>query len=184
MLGLTANDPQFQPGFETVDTSIRAFIPVYAVYDFTDRNGIRGKRDALRWILEKRIVKLVRDSNFDVFDLASPMSHVRDGVPPCFVVHGTLDNLVPVEEARAFVGLHRAASTAPVAFAELPGAHHAFDVFPSIRSVLMVDGVERFASWAVSDARSSAARSADGAPASATGPTTTARTEPSPTLQS
>jgi acetyl esterase/lipase len=184
MLGLTANDARFQPGFEDVDTSVRAFVPVYAVYDFTDRNGIRGKRDALRWILEKRIVKLLRDANFDVFDLASPMSHVHDGVPPCFVIHGSLDNLVPVEEARAFVGLLRAASTAPVAYAELAGAHHAFDVFPSLRSVLMVDGVERFASWAVSDsARSVAARSADGAPASATGPTTTAHTEPSPTLQ-
>jgi acetyl esterase/lipase len=181
MLGLTANDPRFQPGFEAVDTSVRAFVPVYAVYDFTDREGLRGRRDALRWMLEKRIVKLLRETNFDVFDLASPMSHVRDGVPPCFVVHGTLDNLVPIEEARAFVGLLRAASKAPVAFAELPGAHHAFDVFPSIRSVLAVDGIERFASWAVSDeARSAGARSAAGAPASATGPTTTTRTEPSP----
>jgi acetyl esterase/lipase len=181
MLGLTANEPRFQPGFESVDTSVRAFVPIYAVYDFTDRNGIRGKRDPLRWILEKRIVKQLRDANFDVFDLASPMSHVHAGVPPCFVVHGTLDNLVPIEEARDFVGLLRAASSAPVAFAELPGAHHAFDVFPSIRSVLMVDGVERFASWAVSDpARSAGARSAVGAVVPASDPTTTARTEPSP----
>jgi acetyl esterase/lipase len=181
MLGLTANDPRFQPGFEAVDTSVRGFVPVYGVYDFTDRHGIRGKRDPLRWILEKRIVKQLRDTNFEVFDLASPMSHVREGVPPCFVIHGRLDNLVPIEEARHFVGLLRAASTAPVAFADLPGAHHAFDVFPSIRSVLMVDGVERFASWAVSDsARSVAARSAAGTPASANGRTTTGRTEPSP----
>jgi acetyl esterase/lipase len=181
MLGLTMNDPTFQPGFESVDTSVRAFVPMYAVFDFTDRNGIRGRKDPLRKILEKRIVKLVRDTNFEVFDLASPMSHIREGVPPCFVVHGALDTLVPVQEARDFVGLLRAASTAPVAYAELPGAHHAFDVFPSIRSVLTVDGIERFASWAVSDlALSAGARSVDGAPASATGPTTMAHREPSP----
>ena len=70
------------------------------------------------------------------------MSHVRAGVPPCFVVHGALDTLAPVEEARHFVGLLRAVSTEPVAYAELPGAHHAFDVFPSIRSLLAVDRIE------------------------------------------
>ena len=181
MLGLTANDPRFQPGFEAVDTSVRAFVPIYAVYDFTDRIGIRGRRDPLRWMLERRIVKLLRDTNYEVFDLASPMSHVRDGVPPCFVVHGALDTLAPVEEAREFVGLLRAASTAPVAYAELPGTHHAFDVFPSIRSILTVAGVERFAEWAVnSPDRSGAARSAAGGDASAIDPTTTVHREPSP----
>jgi hypothetical protein len=122
------------------------------------------------------------------------MSHVRAGVPPCFVVHGALDTLAPVEEARAFVALLRAASTEPVVYAELPGAHHAFDVFASIRSVQAVDRIERFATWAVDQAvdrgsvdntvspsvETSAARSADDAGAPASDPTTTAHTEPSP----
>jgi acetyl esterase/lipase len=182
MIGLTANDARFQPGFETVDTSVRAFVPIYAVYDFTDRDGIRGRRDPLRRSLERHIVKRMRDDDLAAFDLASPMSHVRDGVPPCFVVHGALDTLVPVEEARAFVGLLRAASTEPVAYAELPGAHHAFDVFASIRSLQAVDAIERFAAWSVNrSAEASAARPADGAAEPAIDPTTTARTEPSPT---
>src|SRR5436190_2070186 len=29
MMGLTANDPQYQPGFEDVDTSVRAMMPFY-----------------------------------------------------------------------------------------------------------------------------------------------------------
>lgn len=181
MLGLTANDARFQPGFESVDTSVRAFVPMYAVYDFTDRDGIRGRRDPLRRSLERHIVKLMRDDHLSDFDLASPMSHVRAGVPPCFVVHGALDTLAPAAEARAFVGLLRAVSTEPVAYAELPGAHHAFDVFASIRSVQVVDRIERFADWAVNrSAGTSAARSADDAGAPASDPTTTARTEPSP----
>ena len=69
----------------------------------------------------------MRAQEFAIFDLASPMSHVRDGVPPCFVVHGALDTFVPVEEARHFVGLLRVVSTEPVVYAELPGAHHCFD---------------------------------------------------------
>jgi acetyl esterase/lipase len=181
MLGLTANDVRFQPGFEAVDTSVRAFVPIYAVYDFTDRAGIRGRRDPLRRALERHIVKRRRDEDLEVFDLASPMSYVRDGVPPCFVLHGTLDTLVPVEEARHFVSLLRAVSTEPVVYGELPGAHHAFDVFASIRCLAAVERIERFATWVLSQpAASGAARSADGDGGRASDPTTTARTEPSP----
>jgi acetyl esterase/lipase len=181
MMGLTANDARFQPGFETADTSVRAFVPIYAVYDFTDREGIRGRRDPLRRALERHIVKRVREEEFAIFDLASPMSHVREGVPPCFVVHGALDTLAPVEEARHFVGLLRAVSTEPVAYAELPGAHHAFDVFASIRCLLAVDRIERFATWAVKqNVATAVAGAADDADARANDPTTTARTGPSP----
>ena len=181
MIGLTANDARFQPGFEAADTSVRAFVPMYAVYDFTDREGLRGRRDPLRRALERHIVKRVREEEFAIFDLASPMSHVREGVPPCFVVHGALDTLAPVEEARHFVGLLRAVSTEPVAYAELPGAHHAFDVFPSIRSLLAVDRIERFAAWAVNQTVAPAVASAEGdADARVNDPTTTVRTEPSP----
>ena len=45
-----------------------------------------------------------------------------------FVVHGTNDTLVPVAVARHFVDRLRASSRAPVAYAELPRAQHAFDV--------------------------------------------------------
>jgi hypothetical protein len=31
-----------------------------------------------------------------------------------------------------------------VAYVELPGAHHAFELFPSLRSVVVVHGVHRF----------------------------------------
>jgi hypothetical protein len=34
-----------------------------------------------------------------------------------------------------------------VVFAELPGAQHQFDFFPSIRSAAVVRGVERFLRW-------------------------------------
>ena len=181
MIGLTANDERFQPGFETVDTTVRAFVPIYGVYDFTDRDGLRGKRDPLRRALERIIVKRMRADAPEIFDLASPMSHVRAGVPPCFVVHGALDNLAPVEEARRFVGLLRAVSTEPVAYAELPGTHHAFDVFPSIRSLLAVDRIEAFAKWAVSQTFAVAtAQSADDDAAPASDPTTTGHMEPSP----
>ena len=38
----------------------------------------------------------------------------------------------------------RAVSRQPVVYAEIPGAQHAFEIFPSLRSALAIDGVERF----------------------------------------
>ena len=35
LAALTANDPQFQPGFEEADTRVQAAVPFYGVYDFT-----------------------------------------------------------------------------------------------------------------------------------------------------
>jgi len=81
----------------------------------------------------------------EAWERASPMDQVNQGAPPFLVVHGANDTLVPVAEARSFVRLLRAASDAPVVYAELPGAQHAFEIFPSLRTVAVLDGVERFA---------------------------------------
>jgi acetyl esterase/lipase len=192
MIGLTPNDPQFQPGFETVDTSVRAMVPFYGVFDFTDRFGIRtgrNRRDPLRRVLERMIVKQPRDAAPEVFDNASPMSHVSPAAPPSLVVHGSLDTLAPIEEAREFVRLLRDASHQPVVYVELQGAHHAFEIFHSIRELHTLAGVDQFLGWLLATdppagRRQPAAEDAGGDPAAAahagagTDPMTTARTAP------
>jgi hypothetical protein len=55
---------------------------------------------------------------------------------------------VIVEDARRFVTSLRGVSTDPVAYAELPGAHHTFDVFHSIRFESVIAGIEAFAAAA------------------------------------
>ena len=76
------------------------------------------------------------------------MSHVNADAPPVLVVHGDLDNLAPVDEARAFVReAARGRASNPVVYVELPGAHHAFDVFHSIRTMETIAGVDRFLAW-------------------------------------
>jgi acetyl esterase/lipase len=49
-----------------------------------------------------------------------------------------------VADARAFVERVRAVSSRPVSYAELPGAHHDFDMFESIRSAAVSQAVEQF----------------------------------------
>jgi dipeptidyl aminopeptidase/acylaminoacyl peptidase len=82
------------------------------------------------------------------WEAASPMDQVNQGAPPFLVVHGANDTLVPVAEARAFVKLLRASSSAPVVYAELPGAQHAFEIFRSVRTLHVVRAAERWLAWA------------------------------------
>jgi acetyl esterase/lipase len=142
LAALTAGDPTFQPGFEGADTRVRACVPFYGVYDFTNRSG-KGRRE-FRPYVEQLVFKRRFDEAPELFDRASPMSHVSADAPPFLVVHGTNDTLVPVEEARWFVDLLRAASKTPVAYVELPLAQHAFEVFTSARTAFVIRGVARF----------------------------------------
>src|SRR4029450_10760219 len=67
--------------------------------------------------------------------------------PRFVVIHGDRDTMVPVEEARRFFALLREAIPGKVAYAEIPGAQHAFEIFPSVRTMFVVQGVERFLAW-------------------------------------
>jgi acetyl esterase/lipase len=68
----------------------------------------------------------------------------RGGLPPMLVIHGEKDMSIPVADVRAFVERARAVSRHPVTYAELPGAHHDFDMFESIRSAAVNQAVEQF----------------------------------------
>ena len=184
MMGLTANDPQYQPGFEDVDTSVRAMIPFYGVYDWT-RLARRGRDKGMLDILERYIVKQKFADAPEVFASASPMCRIRPDAPPALVVHGTLDTLAPVTEARTFVDKLRATSRNPVVYIELKGAHHAFEVFNSIRTLQTIGGVDRFLHWLLTADPPAGLSPAADAPTrtaapvgSETGPRSTARTEP------
>ena len=151
MMALTANDPKYQPGFEEVDTRVRGFVPFYGVFDWTNRFGIRSRADRLADLLERLVVKRPLHEAPEIYDEASPMSHVDGAIPPAMVLHGTHDTLAPVEEARHFVAMLEEHSDAPVVYAEMQGAHHAFEVFASIRAMHAVRGVEAFLAWLIRD---------------------------------
>ena len=151
LVALTPGRPEWQPGFEKADTSVDACLPFYGVYDMTGAPGLSGTYGrGLLNLLEHRVMKAAIEDNPALFEAASPDHWVGEGAPPMFVVHGTNDTLVPVAVARHFVERLRATSRAPVAYAELPLAQHAFDVLMSIRArhttlgaVRFLDGVRR-----------------------------------------
>ncbi|MCB1030906.1 MAG: alpha/beta hydrolase [Acidimicrobiales bacterium] len=142
LAALTPNEPMFQPGFEDADTSVAAAVPFYGVYDWTNRDG-SGRSD-MDDVLGPLVLKVTQQEDPELWYNASTMSWVSPDAPPFFVIHGANDSLVPVEQARSFVAMLRAESKEPVAYAELPGAQHGFEIFDSPRTLATVTAVHRF----------------------------------------
>jgi acetyl esterase/lipase len=145
LAALTPNEPEWQPGFEDLDTSVDACLPFYGVYDMTvdpARSGAYGS--GMLDLLERRVMKTRLSDNPDLFDRASPDRRITPAAPPMFVFHGANDTLVPPPVGRYFAEQLRRVSRAPVAYAELPRAQHAFDVMASIRSRHTTMGAVQF----------------------------------------
>ncbi len=145
MMALTANDPEYQPGFKDADTTVQAAVPVYGVYDFTNRLDTIHERFRKR-MLEPLIMKAFYEQDPEKFRRASPLDRIHPDAPPFLIVHGDRDTLAPVEDARLFAKELADVSREPAIYAELRGAQHAFDIFASPRTASMLDGTLRFLS--------------------------------------
>lgn len=123
--GLTANEPLLQPGFEDADTSVAGVVGLYGYYGNLKFGSLRPGGPIS----------------------SSPRELVRPGAPPFLVIHGQRDTVVGVGNARRFVGELESAGN-EVAFAELSGAQHTFDLLRSVRVEDTIDAIEDFAEWA------------------------------------
>jgi acetyl esterase/lipase len=141
LTALTANDERLQPGFEDADTTVQAAAPYYGVYDLTD---VKKMHEMMLPFLEHFVMQARYADQPELFESASPISHVHRKAPPFFVLHGENDSVIPSVQAHAFCAALREAGAPTVCHAELPNAHHAFDMFATIRSRLAADAVADF----------------------------------------
>jgi acetyl esterase/lipase len=151
MVALTAGDASFQPGFEDVDTSVIGCAAMYGAYDLGEL--FSSPRRIGKWVGGQTgtfVMGVPLRGHTEQYEAASPLHRVHAGAPPFLVVHGTVDNLVPVAQARRLTASLRSVG-AQVCYVELPGAPHAFDVFHSTWADGVVDGVVRWLSWLVAD---------------------------------
>ena len=72
---------------------------------------------------------------------------MAEDAPPLFIVQGTHDSLVWVEEVRRFVAEFSSVARSPVAYAELPGAQHAFEIFHSPRTSHYLNAAASWLEW-------------------------------------
>jgi acetyl esterase/lipase len=143
LAALTQNRPEYQPGFESGDTSVDACVGFYGIYDLLDRRGFLA-HDGMKRLLERHVMKASPVAARDAYEAASPVARAHADAPPFLLVHGTHDTLAPVGGARHFAEVLRETSRAPVVYMEIPGAQHAFEIFPSLRTASVVDGVTAF----------------------------------------
>jgi acetyl esterase/lipase len=128
-----------QPGFESADTSVKAAVVLYGIYDFFNRNNTR-----VNWpLIPNRVMKAAMADAPDRYRQASPIDQVRGDAPPFLVIHGTSDSLVPIAEAEFFVEALRAVG-APVQFLPVHRAQHAFDVLGGVRTRALAVRIEQF----------------------------------------
>jgi acetyl esterase/lipase len=147
LAALTADDKGWQPGFADADTSVQVAVPHYGVYDFAGSTGLKNVEKMRDLFLAKRILQTTWSEQPELFEAASPILRITPDAPDFFVLHGAYDTLVPVGQARLFVEKLRQTSKRTVVYAELSGAQHAFDVFPSIRSAHVVRAIDRYLHW-------------------------------------
>jgi acetyl esterase/lipase len=124
------------------DCGLQCAVPLYGPPDWTNRAGYR--HDLIVRTVSHQVVKRAPREVPEVYREASPIDQVHAAAPPFFVLQGTNDNLVSVSDQRQFVRALRAASHAPVAYAELPGAFHAFDLFASTRGLAAAQAISDF----------------------------------------
>jgi acetyl esterase/lipase len=141
LVALTANDPALQPGFESVDTSVMACVPMYGAYDLAEIFAFRGLGQRVGDFMGRLVLGASVVTDPATYRSASPRYRVHQGAPPFLVFHGSIDNLVPVSQAREFATALRDEGV-DVTYVEVPGAPHAFDVFHSPWADAATAGVE------------------------------------------
>ena len=143
---LTADDPQFQPGFEDVDTSVVAAVP-YGRYDWVSAQG-NGRKEFLAF-LQKFVVKKPIQANPAGVRRAHP--RVTGCVPTRRRSSSCTDKTIRSfrsPRAAEFAQALREVSTSLVVYAEIPHAQHAFDFYyGSPRAHYTAQAVEEFLHW-------------------------------------
>jgi len=137
LLALSAVHQRFDETLADRDLSVQGCVPFYGVYDLLDDHNLR-KSVGLDIVMRKSIIKQTKTENPDLYKRMSPINHITKDAPPFIVVHGTKDSLTSFDEAIHFTNTLKEQADAQVTFLAIDGAQHAFDIFPSLRSELVL----------------------------------------------
>lgn len=122
LLGVTGDLPELEGNYGSSGYSsrIQAVITRCAPYDFLSPGGelINDAPSPVTQLFAGTV-----SEREELMRLASPIYHVRPGLPPFQIVHGTLDETVPFAQSRKFTAALKAAGN-EVDFLTIPGAYH------------------------------------------------------------
>ncbi len=145
LTALTANDPQWQPGFEAIDTRVQVVVSLYGKYDLLGEQRADAHFAAF---MARNVMPGPRADHAALWQAMHPATHLKaldaTRAPPFLVLHGTNDVLIPLAEARWFVDRMRADYPGERVYVELPHAQHGWDVPHSLRADLTVEALQRY----------------------------------------
>lgn len=129
MTGMAAQETAFDTNCKGAETKVAAIVNWFGITDVGDLLQGKNKTEfASNWIGKERL------DQFDLIKLVSPLTYIREGIPPIITIHGDADPLVPYSHA---VRLHEGLTKAKVKnqlFTVKKGDHGDFSAKDSIEA--------------------------------------------------
>lgn len=113
-------------GNAEASSAVQAVVDFYGPTDLTDE--VAKSHDTI-----KNFFGGTYDEMKESYELASPIRHVDKNDPPTLILHGTIDELVPVEQSDRLVETLKAAGV-PVHYERLEGWPHTMDMAQSVNA--------------------------------------------------
>jgi acetyl esterase/lipase len=125
MIGVAPNEPELMTGCEDVPLKIAGVVSYYAPLNLAKETGYPPRMHMAVW--EFLRVDAGTPEWDSVARRASPATYVDETDPPFLLLHGTSDNVVPVDDSRLF---KRALDEhhVPSLLVEVPEKEHGFPV--------------------------------------------------------
>lgn len=141
MAAYTADDPAFPAGcFEDISGGVAAVVASYAPADLRLWPAERGSA------IEQLLGGLPEDIP-GTYAAASPVTHVRPGLPPTLLIHGQRDRTVPPMHTELLANALRAAGVTTIAL-RIPWGRHGVDsLLMGLTGPMIQHDVDRFLAW-------------------------------------
>jgi acetyl esterase/lipase len=126
MVGYTANRPEFEGtgGHAGVSSAVQAVVDIYGPADLTT-DFVRNNPFANQVVRE--FLGKTMDADLPLYQQASPVTYISPQTPPTLILHGTIDDVVPIGQSDLLAEKLTAAKV-PFVYDRLPGWPHGMDL--------------------------------------------------------
>lgn len=139
LVGYTADLPEFEGngGHEGVSSAVKCVVDIYGPTDLT-ADFVRDNAFARRVV--GQFLGASIEQQPQQYEQASPITHVDGDDPPTLILHGTIDDIVPIQQGDLLAAELNAAGI-PYVYDRLPGWPHAMDIAQPVndRCVLLME---------------------------------------------
>lgn len=122
MVGYTPGDPELEGdvGHPGVSSAVQAVVNYYGPCDLTTTLGQESR-------VARKFMGALYDENPDIYRQASPLFHLTADAPPTLIFHGTIDDIVPIEQSDRLAA-RLAELGVPHVYEKFPGWPHTMDL--------------------------------------------------------